>query len=479
MYCRWYTSLKACCVFIVIAIVMIAIECQAQLSGSDSPPPNRCLPEAVLADESLKRRLDFDIGGDNSVERLLIVSSSVRRVATWRARDHWAMADADSVFVRSSSHTILNALKSLGMNITEETFGHEWRLLEIAEPPTTANTAFDLLLRSEAIAHSKIPRNLLRWNYLGTGNPLYPPKTKRLLWFGARSGRLLEMQHEPVAVLDSGLPAHGCLVWSEGYDATKPKKYSYTDPDVPWDWDGHGTFCAGIAAARCPVQLEMLGIRGVDPLANLMPIKVLSDDGCGSESSLSRGIIWAAQNGIKVESISLEFKDQSLICKSICDSKQTLVVAAAGDGEDIDLHPNFPAACRLPNLLSVGGFGAGNSRIGAYGFAVDLSAPAENITSAWPPDSIDKKSGTSAAAAAAAGVASLIRAKNPALSPASLRNLLIGTSIENAVVGIPSGRVASCSGGGVLSPDAALGAAMFANPVLRPTPKCIRFLSCP
>jgi subtilisin family serine protease len=63
----------------------------------------------------------------------------------------------------------------------------------------------------------------------------------------------------------------------------------------------HGTHVAGIIAAAD----NNIGTVGIAPSAQLMLVKVLSDDGAGSWSSLLQGIMYAADNGAKIINMSL------------------------------------------------------------------------------------------------------------------------------------------------------------------------------
>lgn len=72
-------------------------------------------------------------------------------------------------------------------------------------------------------------------------------------------------------------------------------------PDVT-DLNGHGTHCAGIAAA---VGDNGIGIKGANPDALIMPIKVLNDaDGGGDEATIIRALDYATANGADVISMS-------------------------------------------------------------------------------------------------------------------------------------------------------------------------------
>jgi thermitase len=101
-----------------------------------------------------------------------------------------------------------------------------------------------------------------------------------------------------IAVLDTGLDlSHpelsGRLV--AGYD------FVNVDSD-PSDDHGHGTRVTGIAAAT---GNNGIGVAGMDWRAGVMPVKVLNASGVGSWSAISRGIIYAADNGAQVINMSL------------------------------------------------------------------------------------------------------------------------------------------------------------------------------
>ena len=70
------------------------------------------------------------------------------------------------------------------------------------------------------------------------------------------------------------------------------------------DWYGHGTLMAGIAGARTNTQ-PATGIAGVGFNTRLFNGKVLGDNGSGFESWVAQGIVWAADNGAQVISMSL------------------------------------------------------------------------------------------------------------------------------------------------------------------------------
>lgn len=121
------------------------------------------------------------------------------------------------------------------------------------------------------------------------------------------------------------------------------------------DWNGHGTHCAGIAAA---VGNNGIGITGANPDALIMPVTVLQSDGCGDVGTIVRGIDYAADNGADILSMSIggygaaSYAEELALAKAY---QHAIIVAAAGN-EGLDVteghvnyfgnagHPMFPGA---------------------------------------------------------------------------------------------------------------------------------------
>ena len=69
----------------------------------------------------------------------------------------------------------------------------------------------------------------------------------------------------------------------------------------PVDDNSHGTHCAGSIAA----ENNGMGMVGVAPDAKIMPVKVLNEQGQGNVQSIVNGIVWSADNGADIISMSL------------------------------------------------------------------------------------------------------------------------------------------------------------------------------
>jgi lantibiotic leader peptide-processing serine protease len=108
---------------------------------------------------------------------------------------------------------------------------------------------------------------------------------------------------------------------------------------VNTDWNGHGTWIGGNIAAN----LEGLGINGIAPRVQLFDLKVSQGCGSANDDSLIAAILYAADNGMDVISISFggyadrSDPEQDAIYTAYADAvayatrKGTLVVVAAGN----------------------------------------------------------------------------------------------------------------------------------------------------
>lgn len=121
------------------------------------------------------------------------------------------------------------------------------------------------------------------------------------------------------------------------------------------DYNGHGTHCAGIAAAMAGNDK---GGVGANPNAQIMSIGVMQSDGVGDIATIIKGIDYATANGVDVLSMSIGTYAESMALEQALGKayqKAVLVAAAGNDGLCIYRHeclinkrrdnsPMFPAA---------------------------------------------------------------------------------------------------------------------------------------
>lgn len=198
------------------------------------------------------------------------------------------------------------------------------------------------------------------------------------------------------------------------------------------DVHGHGTHCAGIAAAHTHNGIGIAGVAAWNPnLTNthtavqLMPVKVLNDQGYGSFADIARGITWAADNGAHIISLSLggtAGTQQLQDAVNYAWNRGCLVVAAAGNnGTNAPFYPAF-----YENALAVAATDPNDTltAFSQYGAWVDIAAPGQAILSTVPGGGYDAWSGTSMACPHVVGAAALIWSRVPSLSNQQLRQVL-------------------------------------------------------
>jgi thermitase len=198
------------------------------------------------------------------------------------------------------------------------------------------------------------------------------------------------------------------------------------------DDNGHGTHCAGIAAAEINNGIGVAGIAGWRPglsgynqYVQLMPVKVLDANGSGTLTNVARGITWAADNGAHVLSMSL---GGSSGAQSLSDAvnyawtRGCLIVAAAGNGGSSS--PQYPAY--YTNCIAVAATDSSDTLtyFSQYGSWVDIAAPGAGIYSTYRGNSYATLDGTSMACPHVSGAAALVWSHAPSLTNQQLRSIL-------------------------------------------------------
>jgi thermitase len=231
-----------------------------------------------------------------------------------------------------------------------------------------------------------------------------------------------------IAVVDTGInythPDMSNYI-SGGYDWVN-------GDDDPDDDHGHGTHCAGIAAATID---NTLGIAGISQ-SRIMAEKVLDSRGSGTSSITAAAICHAADNGADVISMSLGADGPSQIVEEACRyawEKGCVLVAASGN--DGATRVIYPAA--YDTVIAVGSVGETGTRssFSNYGTNLDLVAPGESILSTMPGNTYGLKSGTSMACPHVSGVAALLLSRYPSMSNLEVRNRLVETADDLGATG--------------------------------------------
>jgi thermitase len=141
-----------------------------------------------------------------------------------------------------------------------------------------------------------------------------------------------------IAIIDSGIEyTHEDL--SANY---LPGGYDWVNNETdPMDDNGHGTHCAGIAAAVIDNGKGIAGIAQV----NLLAEKVLKSNGSGTEWDVAQAIVHAVDYGATIISLSLGTNETASPMEDACRyawDHGCLLVAAAGNGNQYGVL--YPAA---------------------------------------------------------------------------------------------------------------------------------------
>ena len=254
---------------------------------------------------------------------------------------------------------------------------------------------------------------------------------------------------------------------------------------------GHGTFVAGIVAARQNTQ----GIAGIAWPAGLLVAKVVGPDRSISLEAEVKAIRWAADHGARVINMSLggirnpfnpdedTFSQLEAAAIEYAASQGALVVAAVGNADQAPRRPwpwaNYPAA--LPHVIGVSAV-ARDGAVPAFSHRDrifnDLAAPGTEMFSTLPreltstrpqcanqgysecgPEEYRRAEGTSFAAPQVAAAAALLLSVRPDLAPDQVAALITRSAVDaNASSGCKACPLSRdrLSGWGVLDVTAAV-----------------------
>jgi len=294
-----------------------------------------------------------------------------------------------------------------------------------------------------------------------------------------------------VAVVDSGVDANQADL--RGSVTTGPNMLKKVDAgSAPARL--HGTAMASLIAGHGHGPGGRDGVIGVAPEARILSIRVISEPEDAAyaryrttdevHDSVARGIRYAADNGADVINLSLGKdnevpEERAAIGYAI--GKGVVVVAAVGnEGDeeralDADGFAPYSYPASYPGVIAVAATDADNSRaaFSNRNYSVLLAAPGKGLPVAGPGGRYFLSSGTSDSTALVSGIAALVRAEYPGLSPALVSQALIESTRHG-----PSGGYDEKIGFGVVHASRALsaaGALAAAGPAGKDKPAARRF----
>ena len=275
-----------------------------------------------------------------------------------------------------------------------------------------------------------------------------------------------------VAVVDSGVDANQADL--AGSVTVGPNMLEDVD-DGSSPTQRHGTGMASLIAGHGHGAGGGEGIIGMAPEARILAIRAISepeDPGYiryrlseQADGAVARGIRHAADQGVDVINLSLgksEEVPEERAAIGYAIGKGVVVVSAVGnDGDDPgsldgDGFAPYSYPASYPGVIAVAATEGDNSRapFSNRNFSVLVSAPGAGLPVAGPGDDYFVSSGTSDSSAVVSGIAALIRAKYPDMSPALVSQALIGSTKHG-----PSGDYNAEIGFGMVHASRALSAA--------------------
>jgi len=187
----------------------------------------------------------------------------------------------------------------------------------------------------------------------------------------------------------------------------------------------HGTGMAGAIAAH----RTMLGVA---PRVGLLTVRAFSSKANsveGTTFNILKGLDWAAAKGARVVNMSFAGPPDPRLRDALQKAyKKGMVLVAAAGNAGPSSPPLFPGAD--PNVIAVTATDSEDALFpGANrGSYVAVAAPGVDILAPAPAGTYQLTTGTSVAAAEVSGVAALLIERNPALTPADVRRILMDTA---------------------------------------------------
>lgn len=214
-----------------------------------------------------------------------------------------------------------------------------------------------------------------------------------------------------VAVLDTGINTSKC--GSEFGTVNRYTESGSTFVSTTGNTDGnqHGTHCAGIIGAK----LNGSQGAGIAPDCSLYSLKVLGDDGSGSDSTIIRGLYYSVDT-LKVDVVSMSLGGiwvDDAWEPALKHAYESGTIVFASSGNDGGFNQSYPASYKYSVSIAATCENGTLADYSNYNTRVDLSAPGTRIWStSYNSSNYISLSGTSMACPVAAGEAAVILSSN-------------------------------------------------------------------
>jgi thermitase len=316
----------------------------------------------------------------------------------------------------------------------------------------------DALGKSQGVAYAEPDLVTIGSHLARPSAPIQPAAPGNDPALGGKYGPKITRAIEAWAI-QSGDPGIRIAILDEGVDTRHVDlrdhivgSFDAEDNDPfqdPNPWDGHGTACAGLAAA---LPKSSQGMRGIGGGCSILAVRIAYSNGprerwTTSASWIARAIDWSWENGADVLSNSWGGGAPSQAVINAFERARTqgrqgkgavVIIAAGNDASPVDFPGNLPEMLTVSATNQYDEFKSPTSRDGEgwgsnFGPEVGISAPGvynftTDITGAGgynnAGDYYTHFNGTSSATPMVAGAAALILSANPVLREQQVRTLL-------------------------------------------------------
>lgn len=284
-----------------------------------------------------------------------------------------------------------------------------------------------------------------------------------------------------------GKPTIIIAIIDEGVETTHPDlqakietPYDATDGDnnqEPNSWDGHGTACAGIAAAA----VNNIGVAGLGWDVHIMPVRIAYSNYSGGPwittyQVIEDGIRTAVDRGAHVLSNSWSGGNSNLVNTAIdyaIANNRVVVFAAGNDAGPVSWPANLSDTKVLIAVSATNEWDQFKTKTSSdgetwwgsnFGPEVSVSAPGVHMYTTdisgsggyASGDYVANFNGTSSATPLVAGAAALVLAENPGWTPTQVRNQLQSSADDKGASGFDNqfghGRLNACKALGGCGP---------------------------
>ncbi|MEM9664938.1 MAG: S8 family serine peptidase [Bacteroidota bacterium] len=402
--------------FLALALVAFL----GSLAFSALRPSTEVVPTGTLAPQ--QAALLVELGPDDEISELTPLLTQYEATAE-RAFPSVALtddADLAQVYLIAAPAEQLDALRARLHADTENVDATAWnQRLQLLDPLPNPETG--AVLNVEARAND--PYAAEQWALEAIGGHAVH----------AMLQGLTPVRKARVAILDTGVDAaHPDLAAAFGESPGR------TDPQ------GHGTHCAGLAAAVANNGTGIASLNWEGRFIELLSFQAIHAFGGGTIEQIAQAVIDASQAEADVISMSLgDYVNTppKVLTDAVAYAQRrgSIIVASAGN-DRMDARTHIPS--NLDGVIAVAALDA-NLRRARFSNSTTslerpLSAPGVDVLSLTPGGTYRRMSGTSMATPLVAGLLGVLRALDPALSADDAYALLAATgqaTADEAAVG--------------------------------------------